>query len=138
MAQKKSFKSALNNPAMQFISVPEEEAPVVAAVEVEQATKQNTKPSNTVKQTAKKTDAKKANKPVQKKAEKPVQKTEATIAKAPEGYKINPMYVEVKSKRVQLVLQPSLFEKVKALAAKNGDSVNNTIHAILEGATQQD
>ena len=27
--------------------------------------------------------------------------------KAPEGYKLNPLYVDTKSKRVQLVLQPS-------------------------------
>lgn len=57
-------------------------------------------------------------------------------AKAPEGYKINPLYVETKTKRLQLVLQPSLFDRVKKAAAGSGLSVNEYVHRILDKATQ--
>ena len=40
--------------------------------------------------------------------------------KPPKGYKLNPLYVETKSRRLQLVLQPSLYDKVKAGAAAAG------------------
>ncbi len=56
----------------------------------------------------------------------------------PEGYKFNPMYVETKSRRLQLVLQPSLYEKVKATATAKGVSVNDYIHKLLEEATKED
>ena len=46
--------------------------------------------------------------------------------KAPEGYKPNPEYIEVKSKRVQLLLQPSVVEALKALAKEKGLSMNET------------
>lgn len=129
---KKSFKSALNNPAMQFISVAEEVPPV----QVEQPKKEIEKKQTAATPASQKSPKKTASKPAQTVAPKMAQ--EKAASKAPEGYKVNPMYVEVKSKRVQLVLQPSLFEKVKALAEKNGDSVNNTVHAILEQATAEE
>ena len=50
--------------------------------------------------------------------------TAKRTAKAPEGYKLNPLYVETKSRRLQLVLQPSLYDRVKAGAAAAGLSVN--------------
>ncbi len=67
-------------------------------------------------------------------AEKPAQ----TAAKAPEGYKINPQYIEKKTRRLQLVLQPSLYEKVKARVERNGTSVNDYIHSILEETTREE
>ena len=51
----------------------------------------------------------------------------------PEGYKINPLYVETRSKRFQVLMQPSLYEKVKAVAVSKKRSVNDHIHTILEG-----
>lgn len=136
MAQKKSFKSALNNPAMQFITVPEEETVELEKIEsIEEKIESPQVKKEPQRKTAPKTAAKKTKQEAEKERQNVTQKVEIKTAKAPEGYKINPMYVEVKSKRVQLVLQPSLFEKVKALAEKNGDSVNNTVHAILEQAT---
>lgn len=57
--------------------------------------------------------------------------------KAPEGYKPNPEFIEKKTRRLQLVLQPSLYEKVKARATENGASVNDYIHSILEEATRR-
>ena len=63
----------------------------------------------------------------------------ATTEKAPEGYKPNPLYIETKSKRVQLVLQPSLYEKAKAKAQSGGyASFNDFVHQLLEEATREE
>ena len=51
---------------------------------------------------------------------------------APEGYKVNPLYIELKSRRLQLLLQPSLHEKIKKQAAAEGISVNEFVHSTLE------
>ena len=67
--------------------------------------------------------------------EEPMPQTSPT-GKPPEGYKLNPLYVETKSRRLQLVLQPSLYERVKAGAAAAGLSVNEYVHRILGNATQ--
>lgn len=58
---------------------------------------------------------------------KPKEPQPDKIEPAPEGYKINPLYIETKSKRLNLLLQPSLVERVKAQAKKSGLSVNETI-----------
>ena len=49
------------------------------------------------------------------------------IEAPPEGYKINPLYIETKSKRVNLLIQPSLYERVKEHSKKTGISANETI-----------
>ena len=54
--------------------------------------------------------------------------------KPPEGYKLNPLYVETKSRRLQLVLQPSLYKKLKENAKKSGLSVNEYVHRVLKAA----
>lgn len=54
----------------------------------------------------------------------------------PEGYKLNPEYVEKKSRRLQLLMQPSLYEKLKSKASDEGTSVNNLIHQLLEEAVK--
>ena len=59
-------------------------------------------------------------------------------AKAPAGYKLNPLYVETKSRRLQLVLQPSLYDRVKARAKASGLSVNEYCHQILDEATREE
>lgn len=53
-------------------------------------------------------------------------------SKVPEGYKLNPDCIEKKSRRVQLILQPSLFEKVTAKAKASGKSFNDYVHTLLE------
>lgn len=55
-----------------------------------------------------------------------------TVAPAPEGYKLNPAYIETKSKRVQLLLKPSTYKKIKALAERAGTSFNDFINTKLE------
>ena len=52
-------------------------------------------------------------------------------AKAPEGYKLNPLYIETKSKRLQLLIQPSTHEKLKNRAKAEGTSVNDLVNSIL-------
>ena len=59
-------------------------------------------------------------------------------ANAPEGFKPNPLYIETRSKRVQMLIQPSLYEKLKAKAERDGCSVNDTMHKILEEATREE
>lgn len=49
----------------------------------------------------------------------------------PQGFKHNPIYVETKSRRLQLLVQPSLHEKLKNRASIEGKSVNDLVHSIL-------
>lgn len=46
--------------------------------------------------------------------------------------KLNMLHVETKSRRLNMLIQPSLHEKIKSIAQERGDSVNETIHKILQ------
>lgn len=46
------------------------------------------------------------------------------FASVPDGYKLNPKYIEKRTKRIQLVVQPSLYDKLKAAADAAGLSLN--------------
>ena len=46
--------------------------------------------------------------------------------------KPNPLYIETKSRRLNLLVQPSLHDKIKGIAKGHGASVNDTIHQILQ------
>ena len=52
----------------------------------------------------------------------------------PEGFKLNPMYIEKKTRRLGLLLQPSLYERLKAKATDDDVSINELIHVILNDA----
>ena len=52
--------------------------------------------------------------------------------KTPAGYKPNPEYIETKSRRVQVLIQPSVHEAIKAKAQKAGISVNEAINTALK------
>lgn len=56
---------------------------------------------------------------------------------APEGYRYNYELIETKSRRVQLLMQPSLHEKLKRRAEEQGMSFNNYVHQILENAVEE-
>ena len=58
--------------------------------------------------------------------------TSIGAAKAPAGYKVNPEYIETKSRRVQILLQPSVYEAVKEKAKAEGISVNEAINTALK------
>ncbi len=60
------------------------------------------------------------------------------LPKAPEGYKQNSRYIEKKTRRLQVIMQPSLYNKLKARAQNNGCSVNDTLHVILAEALKSD
>lgn len=49
----------------------------------------------------------------------------------PKGYKRNPAFIETKSKRVQLLLQPSTVEKLKATAKAKGLSMNEAANEAI-------
>lgn len=61
-----------------------------------------------------------------------------TGEKPPKGYKLNPLYVETKSKRVQLVVQPSLYDSLKAASVEAGLSFNEYCHRVLAEAVRED
>ncbi len=108
MAGKKSF-TAQQNPALTFISVQESE-PIQDAMKAESADS------------------------FQKQEETTASASSAHIKQAsgPDGFKVNPIYVETKSRRMQLLVQPSLYEAIKAKATAESVSVNELIHTILE------
>lgn len=61
-----------------------------------------------------------------------------TGEKPPKGYKLNPLYIETKSKRVQLVVQPSLYDRIKAASEAAGLSFNEYCHRVLDEATKEE
>ena len=50
----------------------------------------------------------------------------------PPPMKPNPLYIETKSRRLNLLIQPSLHERIKDIAKGRGASVNDMIHQILQ------
>lgn len=68
----------------------------------------------------------------------PAQTQEAQAGKAPEGYHANPLYIENKSKRLQLLTKPSTAEKLRAKAQREGRSVNDIVNTILEEALREE
>jgi hypothetical protein len=59
----------------------------------------------------------------------------AAHGKPPDGYKLNPLYIETKNKRVQLLMKPSIYAKIKTMADRENRSLNDMIHLILEETT---
>lgn len=57
--------------------------------------------------------------------------------KPPEGYKLNPEYIETKSKRLQLLVKPSLHRAMQKKAAAMGVSVNELVNLVLEAYTEE-
>ncbi len=111
-------KSYLNNPALQFIS------------------------------TALVDEAAAAEEPVREAAPAPVQSAPAAPVAAPQSVQtaaapaaapqekfivpMKPVYVEVRSKRFNALMQPSLYNNLSKLASLNGVSVNELMHRVLE------
>ena len=71
-------------------------------------------------------------------AHAPAQTKEDPAGKAPEGYHANPLYIENKSKRLQLLTKPSTAEKLRAKAQREGRSVNDIVNTILEEALREE
>lgn len=58
--------------------------------------------------------------------------------KPPEGYKYNPEYIETKSRRVQSLIQPTLYNDAKAVSSELGLSFNEFLNKALHEATYND
>lgn len=113
---KKSFANA--NPAMSFISDTSEDLndftltnPTEEELEQREAEAQAETKTAAVKL--------KPKAPTRRKKEAPPMKK-------------NPEYIETKSKRVQMLMQPSLHAGIKAIADKKRISINETMHDILK------
>lgn len=50
----------------------------------------------------------------------------------PPGMRLDPRYIETKSKRSILLLEPSVHEKIKRIAYGEGISMNAFIHAAIQ------
>lgn len=55
----------------------------------------------------------------------------------PDGYKLNPLFIEKRTKRLQLVLQPSLYDRIREKSAAEGISINEYCHRVLEDAAKE-
>lgn len=55
-----------------------------------------------------------------------------TPGKPPKGFKINPEYLETKSKKLQCLIKPSDFERLKAEAGRRATSVNSLVNEAIE------
>ena len=65
----------------------------------------------------------------------PINEGKNAASPAPQdGYKPNNIYIETKSRRLQLLVQPSLYEKIKARANEENISVNALVHSLLKEA----
>ncbi len=59
---------------------------------------------------------------------------EMLIKSEDRNIKINPIFIEKRNKRLNLRLQTSLYEKLKNKASREGRSMNEKVHSILEEA----
>lgn len=123
---KKSFK---DNPAVQFITnytEPETETEAIAPeTETESIPQEATATAETTETTE-----------TAQPASKPVKQSRGTRPKTPRKRIRVPgqgtAYVETRSRRLQLLIQPGLYDLVKARAVEESASVNDIIHYILE------
>lgn len=56
--------------------------------------------------------------------------------KAPKGYKVDPRFIETKSKRVQLMVQPSIVAKLQAQAKRERISFNELCNRLFRAACE--
>lgn len=138
MAKRKTFK---DNPALQFITMNEAEEPEQDEVEVAAAQIQET-PAAALPQAAPKTPP--APKPQRRPAaaragaaERSAPSSISLHTEPVEGIPMKPLYIETKSKRVQLLMRPSLYAYIHDQAQRQGTSVNELIHLVLEDYAKQ-
>lgn len=103
MAAKKSFKN--DNPAMRFISPAGEN---------------------------RETKELKERQPPQTSPAEPKQESTPVAVETGVPMKRNPLYIETRSRRLNLLVQPALHTRIKTLAENRHTSVNDLIHLILE------
>lgn len=47
-------------------------------------------------------------------------------------YKPNPLYIETKSKKMQILIQPTVFKELKKYAKEHGISANETVNQAIK------
>ncbi len=107
-------KSFTDNPAEQFISSIREEKEV-PQVEVTYESKMESKKES-----------------IEESAPSPANAIDHSRLQVPDGYKLDPRFIEKRTKRVNLLMQPSLYEKIQAKASQEKKSVNDFIHSYME------
>ena len=109
----KSFKDKIQqkavNPTLQFISQPEPEE------------------ASTASQSA-----------VKRKARKEADRIPDRPQRVAQARRAQPQYEEIKSRRLQLLLTPSLYEAVKTRAAEERLSVNELVNSILKATIESE
>lgn len=132
-AKKKSFIND-DNPAMSFISNDSVKAVEEKDAVVKEESKQEVadKEKDTVKQYVIAEEQKVSEPKEADVTGRPV----INIVRLPKGMRINSKYVEIKSKRIQLTMQPSLYARVKRASEKAKISVNDYIHQVLDQVTE--
>jgi hypothetical protein len=115
MAKKKSFKNATE----QFLTETEEAAPISRAETTTADEQRQEKPARGKPST---TPAQQNN----------AQGTLYDVPMKDVPMKLDYRFVETKSKRLNLLVQPSIYAKIKAVAERRGESVNEFIHSLLE------
>lgn len=118
MAAKSKSKSYLNNPALQFIS---------SALVDEATQEEKPAPSQAHKEPSAPSPEPAAMSVVQP---TPVQKPAFEVP-------MKPVYVEVRSKRFNALMQPTLYRNLSMLAAAENISVNELMHRILASYVQE-
>lgn len=121
MPKKKTFKS---NPALQFITARDDENTDLSGDEVPKA--EHTDVSGHFQ--AENEDLTNSSKTTEPETSEPTTRR----IQPPEGYKLAPQFIEKRTRRVQLVLQPSVYDKIKATAQAENKSLNDYIHLLLE------
>lgn len=124
----KTFKDKMQqkavNPTLQFISQPDQEEEQSHRLKIETRPLYQREEDTTEPQTAE--DGKRKRKTAT---------ASSTAKKAPPARRAQPQYdEETKSRRLQLLLTPSLYEAVKDKAAEARLSVNEYINSILKDA----
>jgi len=136
---KKSFTQV--NPAMQFITAAEDEAARQEDALLEEASAERARlPESKEASLAKFAEMAKGTGAGAADLAETIRKVigqQVRNAPVPDGYKTNPLFIEKKSRRLQLLLQPSLYEQIRAMASSQGVSVNELIHSILETVTKE-
>lgn len=124
MSSKKKSNSIIENPALSYFSdvdVSEEPAD-------EKSEKNNYTPPDSNKASEENNAARiKYKEPVK------IEPVESASASGHQpGYRDMLKKIETRSKRVQCLIQPSLYAKIKDIAGRRGISVNDFIHGALE------
>ncbi len=64
-------------------------------------------------------------------------RNEEVVEEIPAGFRLNAIYIETKSKRVNLVMRPSLHKRTQQKALEEGISFNDYVHRLIERDIEQ-